>query len=249
MNDLAHAATETKLLAVWQGSIRLERAALQLAPAELRAKWDALAKVNALTAAQQAVEAAKAQTAGWQDLLMAAMTGSNTVLAPRLDLKRTAENLLADHLKSGALIGLGFQPPRRLHTLPDIIPARHWHGCPHFDNATLHSEGLHFIEIRVITPQRLQSLSAMVPTPAPVLSAPPHKAPGRPTIRQHVEAAFETLARDGKINPDQAARSHYPLLRQAMAQSGMQRAAQLSDEGIRPHFAPLFKALCESRKQ
>ena len=148
----------------------------------------------------------------------------------------------ADLVLSGDVRCFGFEIPRMLNSSPVELLPEHWKTAPIWETGELKYHGLHIAEIRVLT------LDA-VPTPRP---QPTPMKVGRPTVKPHIEAAFHALDKDGLIDVTRSAMGHYPLIRQWIAEhvAGMEQTApHLTNEGIRAHFAPLFKRLKGSRKQ
>ena len=156
-------------------------------------------------------------------------------------------DFILHHLRNENLIGLGFEPPRRMESEPHWIPTSFWDGMVQWEKNRLTAQGIVFEEVRLITRMTYENLQ----TPSEQPQEPP-VAPGRPSIKAYIEDAFHGLHADGQIDVSQPLKAHYPLVRHWLQAHRAEFEANDSnppDEGIRKHFSPLFKALKQNSKQ
>lgn len=233
---------------LWNSAVPLSQAALRFAPAELRARWAELTKMSALSEGTKAMEKV-APRSSLMDMLGACLTGMSSIMEPRGEVLRHAQGLLLEHLKKGRATGVGFEPPRRVRSVPIVIPERHWHQIVRWDSCEVLSGSLKFLDVRVLArPKPKPVILEPIPETQKIGNVPSPRI-GRPSIQHHVRAAFEAMNVAGQIDPERSARSHYAFVKQWINQNTSCAADDLSDEGIRAHFSPLFKALKTDRKQ
>jgi hypothetical protein len=245
------------LTAVWNAGIWLSRAAIHFALPEVKVQWQELQQRSAMKEASEALKTLPLQKRTLWDSFDTLLNGAAPVLHARRVILDEAEKALLIGLKAGTYLGVGFEPPRRLSSVPVRIPSQLWQHSPAFDRARLSANSLEFIDIRVldapmfhrVIQDRSKTLSShKVLLPAPEVTPTPAK-PGRPSAKPHIEAAFAALEQSGVIDPTKSKRSHYPSITQWITENTSYDGARLSDEGIREHFSPLFEALKHRRKQ
>lgn len=147
-----------------------------------------------------------------------------------------------DEFRSGNLRCFAFEAPRTLASVSVEILPGFWKAPPDWDKGEYKVDSLHFIEIRVLQRSSAEQLVYELEL----------AVKGRPTISHYVEAAFNDLQTNGRIETKSSARSHFPMVRAWIANNFKHAsidAGKLSDEGIRRHFSPLFKELKKTTKQ
>ena len=248
---------ELNLIASWNAATPMWYAPIHFSPPDLQQRWDDLKKQSAWEAANESLKETVAESRkkgtfekrSWIDALGIAITGANRVLEPRGALQREAQALLLADIQLGRVIGLGYEPPRRIKSVPVYIPTKYWQQTIDWDSSTVRSGGLTFIEVRIVLARTGQTIIDQTANTARkrLEALPP--PPGRPSIKQHVTAAFSALHADGKIDTNKSALSHFPAVKQWIKENTSRDPDDLSNEGIRAHFAPLFKELRKNRKQ
>jgi hypothetical protein len=237
------------LVSAWDAASPLWHAPLHYAPPDLRKAWDELKKRSAMEEAAQSLKQCTDKKQSWFDILGTMAAGANVVLAPRGAVLRDAQALLLADIKAGKMLAFGFEPPRRLQSIPVYIQAKHWNQSVNWDDSTVVSAGLKFVEVRIIPSQIVQTIiDKNIDTQRKKIETLP-ATPGRPTIQHYVKSAFFALSELGQIDTDRSALSHYPHVNQWIKENTSYCADSLSDEGIRAHFSPLFKELKKNRKQ
>ncbi|MFB9151626.1 hypothetical protein [Roseovarius ramblicola] len=239
--------TDQQLVRLWQSSYPLSRAWLIFASPEDQATWKSLADVSAIDAFEASALQASQDQPDLSAAVIQAMKGPSKILRDRANHRGKLQHDVLSFITDGHLHGFGFEPPRRLDAAPVPIPKRAWSGRIDWENNTLTFESIQFVEVRLTTNrirngilEHRQAGSALT------------RAPGRPSIRQAVEHAFEALHEAGKIDTGQSMKSHFPAVRRWLDLNRPDLpapASKLTDEGIRAYFSPKFRALKESKKQ
>lgn len=177
---------------------------------------------------------------------LGAMQETQKVWQAALDEKDTLTRQInqnfADMVLSSELRCFAFEFPRKVSSEPIEMQPKIWTVYPNWKTGEYKANGLHLIELRVLLQGDAESL---ITIPEPV-------AAGRPTIRDYVKAAFGALDQMGEIKVTSSATYHYPMIRQWIGENisdSKTIASELSNEGIRAHFSPLFKELKKNRKQ
>lgn len=185
---------------LWDAAIPLSNAALHFAPVNIRNEWAELLKVSALVEAGEFAKTRIQKDTSWFDALGLMATGANNVLAPREKLLRHAEALLLNEIKENRALGMGFEPPRRIKSMPVHIPARYWRQSVSWDYCEVSYGALKFLDVRVLTSQMakpfLQSFQATKQKTIEALPAPS----GRPSFKVEILEAFAALQAEGRFN-------------------------------------------------
>ncbi len=134
-------------------------------------------------------------------------------------------------LVSGELVGTGYVNPMGLEDSPTIIPADKWSVLDlNYQKATANGGGLTITGIRIFRADAAQV-------------AAKHKKVGRPSCRDEIKTAYETLRDDEKV--DYAARLNClfePIrakVREMRGDPGLTKG--LGDQAIRICITPLFE--------
>lgn len=239
--------TDEQLLRLWRSSYPLSRAAFIFASPEDQANWTALMDVSAIEAFEAGALEASQNQPDFSAAVMQIMKGPSKILRDRADHRDKLQQDVLNFIKGGHLHGFGFEPPRKLAAVPVPIPKRAWSGRIDWETNTLTFESMQFVEVHLTTNRIRNEILER----GHVENAPA-RAPGRPSIRQAVEHAFEALHRAGKIDTGKSMKSHFPAVRHWLDLNRPDLptpAAKLTDEGIRAYFSPRFKVLKETGKQ
>lgn len=232
---------------IWESAIPLARAAIHYAPKDLRKEWVELSKKSPFAEGLKAFEETK--KTDWLDAMSDFVRASHAVSEPLEKITNEAKSILLAHIKAGRVLGLGFEPPRRINSIPVHIPEKYWNGWIEWGTSAVSHGALKFVDVRVISLQAAQPLLLKFKADELKMIEGSPRPIGRPSIKVHVETAFNALKVAGKIDASKSARSHYPIVRQWIMQHSSHEGEALSDEGIRAHFSPLFSELKKSRKQ
>jgi hypothetical protein len=231
---------------LWEIGVRLNRAPYAFSPKSEKLEYDRLHGTSTIEALVSAAERAnETGLTGW-DALNASLATVRPMTSARSDWNERMRKLIHHHLLHENLFGYGFEPPRTMESQPFKIPKACWNGHIRWDNDTLSSDGLEFVHVRLLSEEaRSKFLAEKSETTTSVRA-------GRPSIKEHVQEAFDALAAIGLIDTSAAARKHFePIrdwLRTNKPDAGYTDGIP-SNEGIRAHFAPLFNELRKNRKQ
>lgn len=235
--------TDRKSLALvlWEKALPVSRGRVRLAPEEKRTRWEA------------------AHRNFWVEDVRTAMPGgqpsasdlSNAVAATfgsRREIDTAIDEWVTRQLQSGAIIGLGFEPPRRMNSEPAIIPAECWRHGIQSGSHKLQIDGLTFTEIRILPRTAAERIKATWE----IETVPPHPAPKRGPRGSATDIAesFEALQLAGKIDIDASAKSHYPAVRdwlQYYHPGAGYSATKPTDETVRKTFQPMFDQVRRKR--
>lgn len=244
----------------WDRGSLLTNARLQFAPLELRREWQALQARSAITEAQEHLEQNQPSDKSWMNLLGTALQGAQEVVKARQDVLKRAEEHVTGRINSGDLVAVGFDAPRKSHSIPVEIERTHWLNSVNWDNSEIRSQGLHFVQVRLaIRVAEVPASDAKLTTKTTDFSPSNKKVVhvrarkrGRPAIGPYVKTAFAELLNAGEIDTNASAKSHFEKVRAWVLKN--KSADQIDgltfgDEGIRTHFSPLFKELKRNRKQ
>ena len=234
-------ATDEQLLRLWRSSYALSRAAFIFASPEDQAKWKALKDVSAIEAFQAgAVEASKGQP-DFSAAVIQAMKAPSKILRDRAEHTDKLQQDVLKFIEGGLLHGFGFEPPRRLDSVPVPIPKRAWSDHIDWEKNSLTFESMQFVEVRLTTNRiRNEILERGQVDKTPV------NAPGRPGVRSDIEDAFQALKDTGSIDPKASQSSHYPRVRAWLERNRPDLdvpPAQMSEKTIHKYFSPLFNEL------
>lgn len=222
-------------LFLWQKALPLPLPQrVLLAPREMRTQWEAAHRTPLLVAVQTALPSDKPSA---QDL----METLRAVSEPRANIARQIDEWFARQLRSGAMIGIGFEPPRRIDSDPVFIPLECWRYGIGSASGKIAVDGLTFAEIRILPRADMERLTQAWEFDA----VPPHPAPKRGPRGSAVDIAeaFEALHAAGRIDLNASAKSHYPAIRDWLRHhhpEGGYSAAGPTDETIRKTFQPMF---------
>jgi hypothetical protein len=233
---------------LWNRGMHLRRAPYAYAPKSDKEEHKRLHGVSAIELTTKAAEdTAASGLTGWE-AMNAIMSASSPILSARTELDNRMRAFVLHHLEHGNLFAYGFEPPRRLDSQSLEIPTAYWKGNIHWSKASLSAQGLEFTEIRILSKQLRDELTAEQSTRADL----DKRQAGRPSIKLHIQEAFSDLNDTNNIDINFPAKSHYPLIREHMRNMHPDlypEDRKLGDEGIRFHFSPLFNELKKSRKQ
>ncbi len=221
-------------LFLWEKALPFTQGRVRFAPDEMRARWEAAHRnfwgndVKSMLPSGQssALEITKAFAAAFK---------------PRQEINKAIDEWVTRQLKSGAIIGLGFEPPRRMNSEPVIIPAACWRNSVRHDSDKLRIDGLIFTETRILPRTAAKQIKAAWE----IETVPPHPAPKRGPrgSAMDIAEAFEALHAAGRIDFNASAKSHYPEIRDWLQYHHPKvgySAAKPTDETIRKTFQPMF---------
>ncbi|WP_320179501.1 hypothetical protein [Roseovarius pacificus] len=239
--------TDEQLLKLWRISYSLSKAAFTFARAEDQAKWKALHENSAIEAFRKNLEAASDSEDDGFAKFGKALSTPQKIIAERTDHITKLQRDVLRYIRNGHLHGYGFETPRTLNAVPVAIPKQAWAGKIEWDKNALTFESIKLVEVRLITKRiRNEILGRGNVDPSPT------NAPGRPSTRQDIEAAFHALHKAGEINPSKSQSSHFPKVRAWLDLHRPDMDASedgLNDETIRRHFSRNFKYLNKTTKQ
>lgn len=240
--------SDDQLNALWRAGVPLQSAWEAYAAPDARARWEAIKGNSFLQAFVSGLEAISESDMGAGEKFQASLAPVASMASEQNEVRGAMRDALSGYIREGHLFGFGFEPPRKLASVPVGVPQQIWQGRIEWDKSTVELGSLRFIEVRLIT---RQARNVILERPSPVAreSVPTR---GRPAVGPHIEAACKALIAEGRIDPSRSAKSHFDLIRERLDQVGQVLpvpAGAISDEAIRLHFAPHFKALKAAKKQ
>jgi hypothetical protein len=231
---------------LWNRGIHLRRAPYAYAPKSDKEEHKRLYSVSAIELTTKAADdTAASGLTGWE-AVNAILSASNPILSARTELRNRMRAFVLHHLITGSLIAYGFEPPRRMDSMPFHIPAAYWRGRIQWEDSKLTAQGLEFEQIRLIT---LKARDQVLGVDANFQSVT--KKAGRPGYRDQIIRAFETLNAIGKIDTQSSLQAHYKKVRdwiELNVPEGERPTNPLSDNTLQRHLSPLFNELKKNSK-
>lgn len=174
------------------------------------------------------------------------MHKANELDRPKRALLDKAKQCVSSRLHSGQYRAFGFDRPRTLETQPVQLPKEVWANNPTFAHSKVRFQSMVFtnVRVRMVREDNDPLLTASL--------AHSHSKPGRPTIKEDVEFVFTAMENRGLVDAKRPANSHFEIVRRLLSKFFPDRYVdpdKPTNEGIRPHFSPLFRELKKSRKQ
>jgi hypothetical protein len=231
--------TDAQLRDLYRAGVSLGQSWLKYAHPDLKARWDELAQQSAFDSFKSAGEAIAPLDMPALEKFQKMLAPANKILTARTAVRNEMEAAILRYIKAGHLFAFGFEPPRRLASVPVAIPKAAMSGKLDWDQNKVSFASLEFIEVRLTTSRYWTEIYRSVQVPDPA-------KPGRPTVGPDIEAAFHALHKAGEINITRSASSHYDEIRTWLAANKPSLPVDpntLGNEVIRKNFMPLFKEL------
>ncbi|MEO3430536.1 hypothetical protein AAFN88_16880 [Pelagibius sp. CAU 1746] len=168
----------------------------------------------------------------------------------RVEADRALKENLLQYLASGAVVGFGFEAPRRLQDSAIAIPNGAWSGFVGWSQSQLEHQGIRFLEVRVMPAHWEEQLKRrwhdqFAPAPAVKTRGP------EGTARQIAEA-YTALKEAGQIDFEASMQALYPRVRHWLMAHYPQAGFSDSkphDETLRKTISPLFAGDCGKGRQ
>ncbi len=166
---------------------------------------------------------------------------------------REAEQNLKDYLHSrvigGKLLAIGYALPRSPTCTPVRIPTDVWNVSVDWDTETVSGNGMKFVAVRIAALADVEQRYAALPSGPLQVVAPARE---RPSQKEDIFNAYQSLKQQGAIDPSKSMASHYEPIRSHLCKIHPDRAGQFkttSDETIRQVISPEFKEMQRAQKQ
>lgn len=227
---------------LWAEAVPINQARFDLAEPTQVARYKELGEVTLTGELSQRQVGRSPTNPEFLQIMHAAVATTTQANSERLQIERRINQNFTDMIRARELRCFAFEPPRKIDSEPIEMHVEHWTTSPDWTEGAFQANGLSLIELRVVKSHLNEG----------VTKSDLRRQPGRPSIRRLVEEAFAALSLKGQIDCHAPAVSHFPAIREWIEQSQNSSgidARNLSNEGIRAHFAPLFRALKEGRKQ
>lgn len=164
---------------------------------------------------------------------------------------------LLNKILSEKLIGLGFEPPIKTTSTPQIIPIHIWpQKITDFDwnKSSFSLNGIEFLKIRLIKKTEFKKAIKIVNKKEEI--KPPKlevndKLVGRPSRKKDIKDAYIFLRDKGKIYYSKAFKSHNEIIRETvrLLNPELENDKGLGNEAIRRTVKPLFDLEKENQKK
>jgi len=167
-------------------------------------------------------------------VLMDFLTTNSERHAQQRTIKDKHKRLVLDGLAKGTLLAFGYEEPRKMKDFPVEVPAHFWNATVLWQEGEIRYEGIRLIGVRVIGRSQIN----------PVTITPPPR-PGRPTRKDQVETAFNSLLADGSYDLNVSAIHQFPLVRarvKALFPGEDQSNKGLRDKALYGILSPLVAA-------
>lgn len=235
--------TPDNLLALWTDAHPMHGADLKFASKELRECWRNSLEISAMkTFEEKAISNRDAGRTGW-DAFNDAVMASGGIAAERSKVRDMCKKQLLHHVETGALLSIAFNAPRTLNTPPLELAPRVWRGQLKWEQGQITHESLTFVEVRLITAQKVKALlvgklNTLTNTEQPVS--------GRPGIKSDIEEAFNTLLQAGNFNINASVKSQCQIIRDWLVEfkpEGGFSSTRPGYDAIRRYISPLIAAI------
>jgi len=192
-------------MAIWERGIRLAEAPYHFAPNTLRAQHDApeIATPFSETTDIYALAAEIVEKSKRQKILAALrqLHDASARFSAQLGTHGEMIERLLQSLQNRKLIAYGFRIPRNANSEPEQIPPDLFQRrYVKWAASSISGAGLEFVSVRVLRPKWIKETNArlaQLPKPEPV--APKRRLPGRPSSKDAINAAIQSLTADGKL--------------------------------------------------
>lgn len=253
-------STEAERRLLWENAHAMSRAHFVFAPDDLRTRLQELEQTTNVQSFLKDLHHAAdspdvpAPGPGRLDFLLRQMTESPHVQRGE-EARKLKDRLRAGvlhHLRCGDLLSFGFEPrnnvPGALRSIGDVpieLGYDHWRGRVSWESDELHANGLHFVQVRILSAARAEKLRQ--DRVAKIAQEIPTPKIGRPSATKDIVAACEALIAAGKIDTNASIRSQIPIVR-AWRSENRPGAAHIGDETIRRVLSPLLRELEKKQK-
>jgi hypothetical protein len=231
---------------LWNSGMYLSRAPYAFASKSEKEEHKRLHSVSASELMAKAAEETAASGLTSWEVVNAMMGASNPILSARMEWSNRMRAFVLQHLITGSLIAYGFEPPRRMDSVPFHIPAAYWRGRIQWKDSKLTVQGLEFEQIRLVT---LKARDQVLGVDANFQSVT--KKTGRPGYKDEIIRAFEALNAIGKIDTQSSLQAHYKKVSdwiELNVPEGERPTKPLSDNTLQRHLSPLFNELKKNSK-
>ena len=213
--------TEEEFLAVWDAAIPSWRARRDFLPNALKSVEAEIQRPNPLIGFAEAMQNGAED---WQTALEDQVAAFGAANDKRRRLHDQGAKLIFRWMTTGEVIALGFEKPRSIKDVPVELEPRWLEDNPQMNwyRGTLSANSLQFVEVRFITASRAEKIRAARRQAGPqrvrVADFPHSKPVGRPTVRPQILMALEALERAGELDVSASISSHFPKIRQWLAE-------------------------------
>ncbi|NOC85618.1 MULTISPECIES: hypothetical protein [unclassified Ruegeria] len=233
--------TTNQLDRLWRSGFAMTQAWVVYAEPKLKERWEELQRSSAISALEDGMTKASAMEADAVTKFQMLLEGPQKILEARNTVRQTLQENILKYIAGGHLHAYGFEPPRKVASTPIAIPNAAWSGRCNWDEGKLSFRGLEFIEVRLTTNCIRNEILERGH-----VDTTPSRAPGRPSVKSDIEAAFHALHEAGEIDPTASQMSHYPKVRRWLELNRPDLdvpPAQMSDKTIHRIFSPFFNDL------
>ena len=192
-------------VAIWERGIRLGEAPYRFAPSTLRAQHDAPEITTPFSeTAGIATLAAEITEQDKRQKILAALRQlheAGAKFSAHSDTHGEMIERLLQSLQCRKLIAYGFRIPRNTNSEPEQIPPDLFQRrYVDWAASSINGAGLEFVSVRVLRPKWIKEANAQLPQlPKPGPVAPKRRLPGRPSSKDAINAAIESLIAEGKL--------------------------------------------------
>lgn len=234
---------------LWNAGTYLSQAPRSFAQADLLKEWETVSKRNSIQEAKLKFDELQERKARFSEAAPELIAAIRAVDGPKERLLAEMKNALVHSLIQGAVSAIGFEHPRHMVSKPVSVPAQSWQGQINWHENELKSQGLHFVEVRVVANDTVNTLNTSIPAAsrAPIAPRPPIK--GRPSVRPQINRAYIRTLASGVLTPDMSVKTVVEHVRVRLAQDfpDLEVTAETPNyETFRRIVSPMWK---EDKKQ
>ena len=136
---------------LWRISVPLSRAWITYGEPKLKARWEELQKVSAITAFDDAAQQVRDAECSPMEKMHMLLQKPQEILTARAEVERKLKQNILSYISQGHAHAYGFEAPRKVANAPVYIPKSTWAGKVDWYERTLSHQGLEFVEVRITT--------------------------------------------------------------------------------------------------
>lgn len=143
----SHSIDQLKYL--WRISVPLSCVWVEYGEPKLKARWQELQKVSAITAFDDAAQQVRDAECSPVEKMQMLWKKPQEILTARAEVERKLKQNILSYISQGHAHACGFEAPRKVANAPVYIPKSTWAGKVDWYERTLSHQGLEFVEVRI----------------------------------------------------------------------------------------------------
>jgi len=155
--------TDEQLNLLWIKGVRLSAAWLEYGAPDKKAAFNAARKISVLDEIEQASQNPEMDDLDGAQRIFKIMSVASKARRPQDKARAALIEDMQHLLRSGKVVGFGFEKPRLAASVPIVIPRNHWHGRIRWDNNSVDRDALQFIAVKLVPVHWLSDVHRVEP--------------------------------------------------------------------------------------